>query len=74
MDVREIKKLISLMNENGLARLEVEEEGKRYLIEKAGASGPVGQPLVVSAPAALAAPGAYLAEPAAAVAPVAAPA
>lgn len=63
MDVREIKKLISLMNENGLARLEVEEEGKRYLLEKAGASGPVGQPLVVSAPAGLAAPGAYLAEP-----------
>lgn len=72
MDVREIKKLISLMNENGLARLEVEEEGKRYLIEKAGASGPVGQPLVVSAPAALAAPGAHLAEPAASAAPPAA--
>ncbi|MEE2711200.1 MAG: acetyl-CoA carboxylase biotin carboxyl carrier protein [Planctomycetota bacterium] len=72
MDVREIKKLISLMNENGLARLEVEEEGKRYLIEKAGASGPVGQPLVVSAPAALAAPGAHLAEPAASAAPAAA--
>ena len=72
MDVRELKKLISLMNENGLARLEVEEEGKRYLIEKAGASGPVGQPLVVSAPAALAAPGAHLAEPAASAAPAAA--
>ena len=34
MDVREIKKLITLMNENGLHRLEVEEEGKRYLLQK----------------------------------------
>ncbi len=34
MDLREIKKLINLMNENGLNRLEVEEEGKRYLLEK----------------------------------------
>jgi hypothetical protein len=29
MDIREIKKLIGLMNDNGLSRLEVEEEGKR---------------------------------------------
>jgi acetyl-CoA carboxylase biotin carboxyl carrier protein len=34
MDVREIKKLITLMNENDLHRLEVEEEGKRYLLQK----------------------------------------
>lgn len=34
MDIREIKKLIGLMNDNGLTRLEVEEEGKRYLLEK----------------------------------------
>lgn len=36
MDFREIKKLVTLMNENGLTRLEVEEEGKRYLMEKGG--------------------------------------
>ena len=47
MDVREIKKLISLMNENGLARLEVEEEGKRYLLEKAGASAPGQAPMFI---------------------------
>ena len=34
MDLREIKKLVTLMNENGLSRLEVEEEGRRYLLEK----------------------------------------
>ena len=47
MDVREIKKLISLMNENGLARLEVEEEGKRYLLEKEGAASTGGTPVFV---------------------------
>jgi acetyl-CoA carboxylase biotin carboxyl carrier protein len=46
MDLKEIKKLINLMNENGLTRLEVEEEGKRYLLEK-GAS----QPAVMQSPA-----------------------
>lgn len=40
MDLKEIKKLISLMNENGLSRLEVEEEGRRYLIEKGGGGAP----------------------------------
>ena len=34
MDLREIKKLVALMNENGLSRLEVEEEGRRCLLEK----------------------------------------
>ena len=48
MDVREIKKLISLMNENGLARLEVEEEGKRYLLEKEGAASTGGTPVFVN--------------------------
>ena len=57
MDVREIKKLISLMNENGLARLEVEEEGKRYLLEKEGAASTGGTPVFVGgAPAGVATP------------------
>jgi acetyl-CoA carboxylase biotin carboxyl carrier protein len=34
MDLKEIKKLISLMNQNGLTRLEVEEGDRRYLLEK----------------------------------------
>lgn len=57
MDLREIKKLITLMNENGLARLEVEEEGKRYLLEKNVAPAPseapamgVGVPMAVPVP------------------------
>lgn len=73
MDLREIKKLISLMNENGLARLEVEEEGKRYLLEKAGASMPGQAPMIIqgAAPALAAAPAAAPAPaaPAPAVAP-----
>lgn len=36
MDLREIKRLVSLMNENGLGRLEIEEDGRRVLLEKAG--------------------------------------
>ena len=34
MDLKEIKKLVVLMNENGLCRIEVEEEGRRLLLEK----------------------------------------
>jgi hypothetical protein len=33
MDIREIKKLIGLMNDNGWSRLEVEEEGKRCTLK-----------------------------------------
>ncbi|MAG56118.1 MAG: acetyl-CoA carboxylase, biotin carboxyl carrier protein [Planctomycetes bacterium] len=72
MDVREIKKLITLMNENGLARLEVEEEGKRYLLEKAGATQVGPAPLVhlhPGAPAPLAPVGALAAPTAAPPAP-----
>lgn len=48
MDFRAIKKLVLLMNENDLTRLEVEEEGRRYLLEKGGAArdsmAPAGLP------------------------------
>ncbi len=47
MDLREIKKLITLMNENGLSRLEAEEEGKRILLEKEGASPAGANPTLV---------------------------
>jgi len=43
MDLDEIRKLIDLMNENGLNRLEVEEEGRRYLLER-GAGSALAQP------------------------------
>lgn len=44
MDLKEIKKLISLMNENGLCRLEIEEEGKRCVLEKPHGGVPVHAP------------------------------
>ena len=58
MDLRELKKLINLMNTNGLTRLEVEEEGKRYRLEKGGAAAPVvsAAPVAAMAPAPIAAP------------------
>lgn len=34
MDLKEIKKLISLMNENGLVELEISEEGRRCVLKK----------------------------------------
>jgi acetyl-CoA carboxylase biotin carboxyl carrier protein len=37
MDHRELKKLVQLMNDNGLVELEVEEQGLRVLLRKAGA-------------------------------------
>jgi acetyl-CoA carboxylase biotin carboxyl carrier protein len=37
MDHRELKKLVQLMNDNGLVELEVEEQGMRVLLRKAGA-------------------------------------
>jgi len=35
MDIKELKKLISLMNENGLVELEISEEGRRCVLKKA---------------------------------------
>jgi acetyl-CoA carboxylase biotin carboxyl carrier protein len=37
MEHRELKKLVQLMNENGLVELEIEEEGRRISLRKAGA-------------------------------------
>jgi acetyl-CoA carboxylase biotin carboxyl carrier protein len=54
MDHRELKRLVRLMNENGLVELEVEEAGMRILLRKAGASV-VATPSY-PAPATLAAP------------------
>jgi acetyl-CoA carboxylase biotin carboxyl carrier protein len=35
MDIKELKKLISLMNENGLVEIELSEEGRRCVLKKA---------------------------------------
>ncbi len=68
MEHRELKKLVQLMNDNGLVELEIEEEGRRISMRKAGAAGvvampaqmapvPAGQPAVpAAAPAAAAEP------------------
>jgi acetyl-CoA carboxylase biotin carboxyl carrier protein len=37
MDHRELKRLVQLMNENGLVELEIEQEGSRISLRKAGA-------------------------------------
>ena len=56
MDLKELKKMISLMNENDLLELEIEEGGKKLRLKKAGPQGAVGSapPPAPSAPAAAA--------------------
>ena len=39
MDQRELKKLVQLMNDNGLVELEIEREGERLHLRKADPSG-----------------------------------
>jgi acetyl-CoA carboxylase biotin carboxyl carrier protein len=65
MDLEEIKQILQLMDENGLAEFELEREGLRIALRKASAPAPV-----IAAPApqvavagAAAAPGAGQAEP-----------
>ncbi len=53
MDLKELKKMISLMNENDLLELEIEEGGKKLRLKKAGPQGAVGSaPPPPAAPAA----------------------
>ena len=68
MEHRELKKLVQLMNDNGLVELEIEEEGRRISMRKAGAAGVVAMPaqmapLPAAQPAAAAAAAAPAAEP-----------
>ncbi len=49
MDVRELKKIVALMNENDLIEVEIEEEGKRLCIKKKGGGEPVAH-VVAAAP------------------------
>src|SRR5262245_48377992 len=53
MDHRELKKLVQLMNENGLVELEVEEQGLRVVLRKQGTvvAGAVGVPMMSPPPA-----------------------
>ncbi len=45
MNIKEIKEMISLMNENGLVELEIEREGMRIRLKKTTAPGE-GQPII----------------------------
>lgn len=61
MDLRKIKSLVELMNENALSEVELEEEGMKVRLRKFGAGGPVlpvpsYAPSHAPAPAAPAAP------------------
>jgi acetyl-CoA carboxylase biotin carboxyl carrier protein len=62
MDVRDLKKIVQIMNDNDLVEIEIEEEGKRLRLRKPDAGA---APVVTAVPAAA---------PAAAPPPAAAPA
>jgi acetyl-CoA carboxylase biotin carboxyl carrier protein len=72
MDLRKLKKLIDLVQESGIAELEITEGEERVRIASGGAVSLT--PLAAAAPAAAAAPVAAAPAPAAAAAPVPAPA
>lgn len=61
MDHRELKKLVQLMNDNELVELEIEQEGLRVCLRKAGSNVAPAGPAYVGPPAA--APGAGAEEP-----------
>ncbi|MFA4983927.1 MAG: acetyl-CoA carboxylase biotin carboxyl carrier protein [Candidatus Omnitrophota bacterium] len=48
MNIKEIKEMISLMNENGLAELEIEKDGMRIKLKKTGITdNPIGGPILI---------------------------
>jgi len=47
MNLKEIKEVVALMNENELTEIEIEREGSKIKIKK----GPHGTPVVISSPA-----------------------
>jgi acetyl-CoA carboxylase biotin carboxyl carrier protein len=52
MDHRELRRLVQLMNENDLVELEIEQEGMRVALRKAGASAPASAVLPAASAAA----------------------
>ncbi|MFM7067617.1 MAG: acetyl-CoA carboxylase biotin carboxyl carrier protein [Gammaproteobacteria bacterium] len=75
MDIRKVKKLIELLEESGIAEIEIKEGEESVRISRHGTLPPVAAPLqyapapVVAGPAPAAAPAAAAAAPAAAPAP-----
>ncbi|MHC4954603.1 MAG: acetyl-CoA carboxylase biotin carboxyl carrier protein [Planctomycetota bacterium] len=70
MDVKDLKKIVQIMNDNDLVEVEIEEEGKRLRLRKPDVAAPPVVTAVAGVPAAAAAP----APAAAGAAPAAAPA
>jgi acetyl-CoA carboxylase biotin carboxyl carrier protein len=66
MDIRKVKKLIELLEESGIAELEIKEGEESVRISRYSASAPVMQMVAPAAPAmaAVAAPAAAIAAPA----------
>jgi len=65
MDVRDLKKVVQIMNDNDLVEVEIEEEGKRLRLRKPDASAPPGTSAAPAAAPAPAAPAPAPAQPAA---------
>ncbi|MEE8106204.1 MAG: acetyl-CoA carboxylase biotin carboxyl carrier protein [Planctomycetota bacterium] len=74
MDIRELKRIVTLMNENDLVEFELEEDGRKLKLKKGGAFVPAMVPAPATAAAAPGAPPPAAAEPATADAGAAAPA
>ena len=51
MDIRELKKIVTLMNENDLVEIELEEDGRKIKLKKGGAFAPVLTTVAAAAPA-----------------------
>ena len=67
MDIRKIKKLIELLEESGIAEIEIKENDESVRISRLPQGGPAAAPMIFAAP-----PAAAPAAPAPATAPVAA--
>ncbi len=67
MNLKELKEMVDLMNENGLSEIEVERDGMKIKLKKSAVESQLGVPPVFSLPSVpAAAPAAKAAEPAAA--------
>ena len=47
MNIKEIKEMINLMNENNLMELEIEKEGMRIKLKRSGPGDSVTQPVII---------------------------
>ena len=65
MDIRKVKKLIELLDESGIAEIEITEGEESVRISRYSAHAPVAAPVVAAAPAPVAAAPAAVAAPAA---------